>query len=154
MGLMASGPAALDGSRPASSFKIPVSDISICGISGTLDLNVPGMFSSLREPLASPSSMVFSESWSSLRGETGVNTDCKWLLIKFARSVLDVWTSLVWGSRRGPIACESWHECFQKKKKIAFLMQTWIDLSCQRVRYLGQDCLCQANPPSSYHMRV
>ena len=41
--------------------------------------------------------MVFSESWSSLRGETGVNTDCKWLLIMFAWSVMDVWTSLVWG---------------------------------------------------------
>ena len=68
---MASGPAALDGSRPASSFKIPASDILIWGISGTLGLNVPGMFSSLRESLASPSSMVFSESWSSLRGETG-----------------------------------------------------------------------------------
>ena len=40
------------------------------------------------------------------------------------------------------------------KKKIAFLMQTWIDLSRQQVRYLGQDCLCQANPPSSYHMLV
>lgn len=115
MGLMASGPAALDGSRPASSFKIPASDISILGISGSLGLNVPGMFSSLREPLASPSSMVFSESWSSLRGETGVNTDCKWLLIKFARSVLDVWTSLVWGSRRGPIPYESWREFFKKE---------------------------------------
>ena len=61
MGLMPSGPAALDGPRPASSFKIPASDISIWGISGTLGLNVPGMFSSLREPLTSPSSMVFSE---------------------------------------------------------------------------------------------
>ena len=59
--------------------------------------------------------MVFSESWSSFRGETGVNTDCKWLLIKFARSVLDVWTSLVWGSRRGPIPYESWREFFKKE---------------------------------------
>ena len=45
-GLMASGPAALDWSSPASSFKIPASDISIWDIS--LGLNVPGMFSSLR----------------------------------------------------------------------------------------------------------
>ena len=94
---MTSGPEALDGSSPASSFKIPASDISIRGISGTLGLNVPGMFSSLREPSASPSSMVFSESWFSLRGETGVKTDCRWLLIRFALSVLDVCTSLVWG---------------------------------------------------------
>ena len=50
MGLMASGPAALDGSRLASSFKILASDISILGISGTLGQNVPGMFSSSREP--------------------------------------------------------------------------------------------------------
>ena len=45
-GLMASGPAALVGSSPASSFKIPASDISIWDISETLDLNVPGMFPS------------------------------------------------------------------------------------------------------------
>ena len=149
---MASGPAALDGSRPASSFKIPASDISIWGISGTLGLNVRGMFSSLREPLASPSSMVFSESWSNLRGESGVNTDCKWLLIKFARPVLDVWTSLDGGHGEDQYLVSPGLSF--SKKKIAFLMQTWIDLSRQRVRYLGQDCLCQANPPRSYHMLV
>ena len=65
-----------------------------------------GMFSSLREPLAIPSSIVFSESWSSLRGETWVNTDCKWLLLKFARSVLDIWTSLV----TGDVTLGSWSQ--------------------------------------------
>ena len=50
IGFIASGPAALDGSSPASSFKMPASEISIWGISGTLGLNVPGMFSSLRVP--------------------------------------------------------------------------------------------------------
>ena len=73
------------------------------------------MFSSLREPSASPSSMVLSESWFSLGGETGVKTDCRWLLIRFALSVWDVWTSSVWGSRREPIPCESWREFLKKE---------------------------------------
>ena len=110
------------------------------------------MFSSLREPSASPSRTVFSESWFSLRGETGVKTDCRWLLIRFALSVLDVWTSLVWGSRRGPITFESWREFFKKENN--FFGANWINLSHQRVMCLGQDCLCQANPPSSNHMLV
>ena len=42
---MASGPAALDGSSPASSFNIPASDNSIWRISGTLGLDVPEMLS-------------------------------------------------------------------------------------------------------------
>ena len=101
--LIFQGPAALDGSSPASSFRIPASEISIWGISGTLSLNVSGMFSSLRVPLASPSSMALSDSCFNPRGDTGVKTDCKWLLIRFALSVLDVRTLLVLGSRRGPI---------------------------------------------------
>ena len=104
---MASGPAALDGSSPASSFKVLASEISIRGISGTLGLNVPGIFSSLREPSANPSSMVFSESWFSFRGETGVKTDCRWLLIM---------NFIGMGSRRGPIPCESWREFFPERK--------------------------------------
>ena len=39
-GLMLSGPAALVGSSPASSFKLAASDISIWGISRTLGLNI------------------------------------------------------------------------------------------------------------------
>ena len=149
---MASGPAALDGSSPASSFKVLASEISIRGISGTLGLSVPGIFSSLREPSANPSSMVFSESWFSFRGETGVKTDCRWLLIRFVLSVLDVWTSLVWGHREDQYLVSPGVSF--SRKKIAFLVQPWIDMSHQRVRCLGQDCLCQANPPSSYHMLV
>ena len=66
---MASEPAALDGSRPASIFKITASEMLIWGISGTLGLNVPGIFSSLRVPSASPSSTALSE------------TDCRWLVV-------------------------------------------------------------------------
>ena len=92
---MASGPAALGGPRPACSFKILASEKLIWGISGTLGLNVPGIFSSLRVPSACPSSTSLSERWLSLKGETGVKTDCRWLLIRFALSVFDVWTLLV-----------------------------------------------------------
>ena len=87
---MTSGPVALEGSRPASIFKIPASEMLIWGISGTLGLNVLGIFSSLRVPSASPSSTALFERWFSLKGETGVKTDCGWLLIRFPMSVFDV----------------------------------------------------------------
>ena len=60
MGLMTSGPAALDGSRPASSFKIPASDISIWGISGTLGLNVPGIPTAISTLLTCGADKFFS----------------------------------------------------------------------------------------------
>ena len=41
-------------------------------------------------PSASPSSTALSERRFSLKGETGVKMDCKWLLIRFALSVFDV----------------------------------------------------------------
>ena len=44
-----------------------------------------------------------------------MKTDCKWSLIRFALSVLDVRTLLVWRSRSGPIPCESWREFFKKE---------------------------------------
>ena len=116
---MTSGRATLDGSSMASSFKIPASDISIWGISGTLGLIVPGMFSS--ESLQLVRLVWCSQRVGSVSEvKPGVKTDCRWLLIRFALSVLDVWTSLVWGSQRGPIPCESWREFFQKKNGAKF----------------------------------
>ena len=60
MGLMVSGPAAFVGSRPASIFDIPASEIIIGGISGTLGLNVSGTVFSVIVPSASPSSTILS----------------------------------------------------------------------------------------------
>ena len=60
MGLMVSGPAAFVGSRPASIFNIPASEIIIGGISRTLGLNVSGTVFSVMVPSASPSSTVLS----------------------------------------------------------------------------------------------
>ena len=62
MGLMVSRPAAFVGSRPASIFNIPASEIILGGISGTLGLNVSGTVFSVKVPSASPSSTVLSPS--------------------------------------------------------------------------------------------
>ena len=66
---MASGPAALEDSRLSSIFKIPASEMLIWGISGTLGLSDPGIFSSLRVPSASLSSTALSKGWCSLKRE-------------------------------------------------------------------------------------
>ena len=84
----------LEGSRPDSIFKFPASEMLIWGISGTKGLNVPGIFSSLRVPSASPSSTALSERWFILKSETVVKTDCMWLLIRLALSEFD---ALVFG---------------------------------------------------------
>ena len=101
-------------------------------------------------PLASPSNTALSERWFSLKGKTEVKKDCKWLLMRFALSVFDMWTILVCGSRKGPIHWESWLNPGEDLEECEEIFDSKFGLTCparEWVRCLGQDCLNQANLP-------
>ena len=99
IGLMASGPAALEGFSPLKSLRTPLSDSTISGIVGTLDLNESGNNKSRPDDI--PSSKTPWQSLTRSKADLDEKTDLNCLFRALALSTLEVTVDSP--SLRGPI---------------------------------------------------